>query len=189
MKNRRKIRIVSGFCALSGRNNHVGGCRIRSVSKVIATAMKTVQQKTFFKFFSEANRSQRVMWLLVGIVALSLADLALTTMYLTSVGMAEGNPIAAWLIINTQSLWVLALYKGVTVATCVSLLYYMRNSRQGEMASWCSMLIMTALSIWWNQYALYQPHLPVSENQIVMVRDNPGNTVAREPHQAPTLLQ
>ena len=151
--------------------------------------MKTVQQKSFFKFFSEANRSQRVMWLLVGIVALSLADLALTTMYLTSVGMAEGNPIAAWLIINTQSLWVLALYKGVTVATCVSLLYYMRNSRQGEMASWCSMLIMTALSIWWNQYALYQPYLPVSENQIVMVRDNPGNTVARERHRAPTLLQ
>ena len=125
----------------------------------------------------------------VGIVALSLADLALTTMYLTSVGMAEGNPIAAWLIVNTQSLWVLALYKGVTVATCVSLLYYMRNSRQGELASWCSMLIMTALSIWWNQYALYQPHLPASDDQIVMVRDNPTNTAGREPHQAPTLLQ
>ncbi len=130
------------------------------------------------------------MWLLVGIVALSLADLTLTTMYLTSVGMTEGNPIAAWLLTQTNSLWVLALYKGVTVATCVTLLYYMRNSRQGELAAWCSMLIMTALSVWWNQYALYQPSFPPSEDQIVMAQDEPSVIISPQgQHRSHTLIQ
>jgi len=152
--------------------------------------MKNIKNNSIFSIFNEANRSQRVMWLLIGIVALSLVDLTLTTMYLTSVGMTEGNPIAAWLLSKTNSLWVLALYKGVTVATCVSLLFYMRNNRQGELAAWCSMLIMTALSIWWNQYALYQPSFPPSDDQIVMVQDEAHSIISpqRRRH-APTLIQ
>ena len=111
-------------------------------------------------------------------------------MYLTSVGMTEGNPIAAWLLTQTNSLWVLALYKGVTVATCVTLLYYMRNSRQGELAAWCSMLIMTALSVWWNQYALYQPSFPPSEDQIVMAQDEPSVIISPQgQHRSHTLIQ
>lgn len=152
--------------------------------------MKITPNKPIFTIFSEAKRPQRVLWLLIGIVALSLADFALTTMYLTSVGMAEGNPIAAWLLMKTNSLWVLALYKGVTVATCVSLLYYMRTSRQGELAAWCSMIIMTTLSVWWNQYALYQPSFPVSEDQIVMVQDEvPPIISSRGRRSSHTLLQ
>jgi len=152
--------------------------------------MKNTQNNTIFSIFSDAKRSLRVMWLLVGIVALSLADLTLTTMYLTSVGMTEGNPIAAWLLTQTNSLWVLALYKGVTVATCVTLLYYMRNSRQGELAAWCSMLIMTALSVWWNQYALYQPSFPPSEDQIVMAQDEPSVIISPQgQHRSHTLIQ
>jgi len=152
--------------------------------------MNISHNNTIFSIFSDAKRPQRVMWLLFGIVSLSLADLTLTTMYLTSVGMTEGNPIAAWLLTQTNSLWVLALYKGITVATCVTLLFYMRNNRQGELAAWCSMLIMTALSIWWNQYAMYQPDLPPSEDQIVMVQDEPVVFVSpqRQRH-APTLIQ
>ncbi len=152
--------------------------------------MKNSNNNSIFSIFNEENRSQRVTWLLIGIVALSLADLTLTSMYLTSVGMTEGNPIAAWLITQTNSLWVLALYKGVTVATCVTLLYYMRTSRQGELAAWCSMLIMTALSIWWNQYALYSPSFPVSEDQIVMVQEeSPALLFPQRQRHAPTLIQ
>ena len=47
----------------------------------------------------------------------------------------------------------------------------MRNSRQGELAAWCSMLILTALSVWWNQYAIYQPYFPAADDQIVMVQE------------------
>ena len=44
------------------------------------------------------DRSRRVILLIVGIAVLSLADLIVTLWHLTSVGMAEANPIAAWII-------------------------------------------------------------------------------------------
>ena len=117
------------------------------------------------------HRSQRVTWLLVGVVLLSMADLFLTITYLTTVGMSEGNPIAVWLLSATNSVWPLILYKVGTVTVCVLLLYVNRFRRQGELASWCAMLILVALSIWWNQYSRYQPYLPFSEDHIVMVDD------------------
>jgi hypothetical protein len=121
---------------------------------------------------AEVNRSERVTWLLGGVIALSLVDLFLTMTYLTTVGMSEGNPIAVWLLHTTDSVWPLALYKLATVAVCVSLLYHNRNKRQSELASWCAMMILVALSVWWNHYSRYQPFLPYSEDHIVMVDDN-----------------
>ncbi len=119
----------------------------------------------------DAHRSVRVTWLLGGVVALSLVDLFLTVTYLTSVGMSEGNPIAAWLLSTTNSIWPLALYKLATVAVCVSLLYANRYKRQSELASWCALSILVALSIWWNQYSQYQPFLPLADDHIVLVGD------------------
>lgn len=121
---------------------------------------------------SEAQRSERVTWLLGGVIFLSLADLLLTISYLTSVGMSEGNPIALWLLQTTNSVWPLALYKGMTVAVCVTLLYRTRHKRQSELASWCAMLILVTLSVWWNQYSRYQSFLPVAEDHIVMIGDS-----------------
>jgi len=120
---------------------------------------------------SMKNRSERVTWLLIGVVALSAADLLLTMSYLTSVGMSEANPIALWLLQATNSVWPLAIYKGFTVMVCVMLLYANRFKRQSELAAWCALLILVALSIWWNQYSRYQPDLPVGENHIVMIGD------------------
>ena len=82
----------------------------------------------------ERQRSQRVTWLLFGVVALSFVDLFLTITYLTSVGMSEGNPIAVWLLSTTNSIWPLAIYKLATVTVCVSLLYANRYKRQSELA-------------------------------------------------------
>ena len=129
----------------------------------------TVQQKQLL--LEETLRSERVTWLLVGVVLLSFADLFLTLTYLTSVGMSEGNPIAVWLLHSTNSVWPLVFYKLGTVAICVSLLYTNRYKRQSELASWCAMIILVALSIWWNQYSRFQPYLPFSEDHIVMVDD------------------
>ena len=118
------------------------------------------------------QRAERVIWLLGGVILLSLADLFLTLTYLTTVGMSEGNPIAFWLLQSTGSVWPLALYKGLTVAICVTLLYRNRHRRQSELASWCAMMILVTLTIWWNQYSHYQPMLPLAENHIVMVGDS-----------------
>jgi len=121
---------------------------------------------------TETQRSERVTWLLGGVILLSLADLLLTISYLTSVGMSEGNPIALWLLQTTDSVWPLAFYKAMTVAVCVSLLYRTRHKRQSELASWCAMLILVTLSVWWNQYSRYQPLLPLADDHIVMVGDS-----------------
>ena len=124
---------------------------------------------------AEANRSERVTWLLFGIVMLSIADLVLTLSYLTTVGMSEGNPIAVWLLQATNSIWALAMYKAVTVTICVTLLYRTRFQRQSELAAWCAMLILVALSIWWNQYSRYQPNLPMGADHIMLI----GDTIER----------
>ena len=118
------------------------------------------------------QRAERVIWLLSGVILLSLADLFLTITYLTTVGMSEGNPIAQWLLQSTGSIWPLAIYKGLTVAICVTLLYRNRHRRQSELAAWCAMLILVTLSIWWNQYSHYQPLLPFAEDHMVMVGDS-----------------
>ena len=120
---------------------------------------------------AELHRSERVTWLLLGVVCLSIADLVLTISYLTTVGMSEGNPIVVWLLKSTNSVWPLVLYKGLTVSICVTLLYRTRFKRQSELAAWCAMLILVTLSIWWNQYSQYQPNLPIGENHIVMAND------------------
>jgi hypothetical protein len=44
--------------------------------------------------------------------------------------------------------------------------------RQSELAAWCAVLILVALSIWWNQYSRYQALLPMAENHIVMIGDS-----------------
>jgi hypothetical protein len=121
---------------------------------------------------AEVQRSERVTWLLSGVIILSLADLFLTISYLTSVGMSEGNPIALWLLQTTNSVWPLVLYKALTVAVCVTLLYRTRRKRQSELASWCALLILVTLSIWWNQYSRYQHLLPIAEDHIVMIGDS-----------------
>jgi hypothetical protein len=117
------------------------------------------------------HRAERVLWLLAGVVFLSIADLFLTISYLTSVGMSEGNPIALWLLQATDSVWPLAFYKAITVTVCVSLLYRTRYRRQSELASWCALMILVALTVWWNQYSQYQPMLPFAEDHIVMAGD------------------
>jgi len=100
-----------------------------------------------------ARRSHRVIVLLCGILVLSVADLLVTLEHLRSVGMLEANPIAAFLIRTTGSAWVLGLYKMATVAVCIALLYRLRRHREGEVAAWCAVTILTGLSLMWHTYS------------------------------------
>ncbi|MEE8458784.1 MAG: DUF5658 family protein [Phycisphaerales bacterium] len=98
------------------------------------------------------DRSRRVVLLIVGIVVLSLADLSVTLLHLTSRGMMEANPVAAWIIAHTGSGVFLTLYKAITVAICVGLLFHLRRHVEGEIGAWCAILIMAAVSFQWYQY-------------------------------------
>jgi hypothetical protein len=98
-------------------------------------------------------RSRRVTLLLLGIIALSAADLAVTLAFLRAQWMMEANPIAAYLIQTTQSAWALALFKACSVGTCVAVLYRLRRSMAGEVAAWLSIAILTVMSVMWHAYA------------------------------------
>lgn len=63
------------------------------------------------------------MVLIVGIILLSLGDLAITLIDLRSTGMMEANPIAGYFIRLTQSVSALAAYKMLSVT---------RNNRYGD---------------------------------------------------------
>ena len=104
-------------------------------------------------FDSHARRARRVTVLLAGVMVLSLADLIITLAHLRSTGMAEANPIAAYIIRTTHSPWVLAAYKAVTVGICVALLYRLRRAVTGEVAAWCAVVILTLMSLAWKHYS------------------------------------
>jgi len=99
------------------------------------------------------GRARRVIVLLGGIIVLSLADLIVTVGHLRSIGMVEANPIAAYLIRVTQSPWVLAEFKCLTVGICVALLYRLRRRVAGEVGAWCAVVILAALAILWHTYS------------------------------------
>lgn len=98
-------------------------------------------------------RARRVNVLLIGILLLSAGDLALTLGHLRTTGMAEANPVAAFLIRSTDSAGALVAFKTLSVAICVSLLYWFRRHRAGEMAAWCGLTILAGMSVMWHAYS------------------------------------
>lgn len=106
-------------------------------------------------FLLTRGRERRVVVLLLGIIALSVADLVITITHLKTIGMIEANPIAAYLIAATQSTWILILYKLSTVGISVSLLYFARNYRVGEIATWSALAILVGMSVSWHNYSAY----------------------------------
>ena len=100
------------------------------------------------------HRSRRVILLIVGIVVLSLGDLAITLVHLKSRGMMEANPVAAWIIAHSDSGVLLTAYKVATVAICAGLLFGLRRHVEGEIGAWCAVAILAMVSFHWYQYSL-----------------------------------
>jgi hypothetical protein len=145
--------VQSACCnAYSGRRGIPVAARTRNWK---ACSSPTVADRSHSrnKSCSIAPRSRRILLILMGVVILSLADLAITLAYLRANWMMEANPIAAYLIKTTQSAWLLAWYKIITVAVCVALLYRVRHSRAGEVAAWCALAILCIMSIMWRSYS------------------------------------
>jgi len=99
------------------------------------------------------NRSRRVTLLVMGIVVLSVADLAVTLAYLRANWMMEANPIAVWLIETTQSPWALGAFKMATVTVCALLLWCQRRHIAGEIAAWCAVGVLAIMSVMWHNYS------------------------------------
>ena len=99
----------------------------------------------------EAARSRRVLVLLAAIVALSIADLDFTLTYSTQIGMVEINPIARR-IMSMGSVWMLVLWKALTVGLAVGLLYHARLRWTAEAASWAGVAVLIWLTARWMTY-------------------------------------
>ena len=113
-------------------------------------------------------RCRRVFLLVFLIGILSLGDLWVTFTFLTSFGMEEANPVAAY-IIRQQSPMGLVLFKLGSVTASVSIILLVRHRRQGELAAWIAAGILVALTARWSAYtnevANFQSTVTIGEAQ------------------------
>lgn len=101
------------------------------------------------------RRPFRIVLLGVLIAAMSAIDLYLTLLYLTHSGMSEGNPIAR-AIIAYQSPGVLAVWKALTVAFCLGILYLVRERRSAEIGAWVGAIVLAVLMAQWTRYIAFK---------------------------------
>ncbi|MEL6328153.1 MAG: DUF5658 family protein [Planctomycetota bacterium] len=97
------------------------------------------------------SRACRVGLLLFAVVAMSVVDLLITLEFLTSVGMAEANPVAR-LVISTNSPVAITVWKGLTVASAALILWRLRERPVAELAAWFACLALAAVTVRWLQY-------------------------------------
>lgn len=97
------------------------------------------------------GREWRVTTLVGMIVLVSLADLYLTLTYLHNGGMAEGNPVARW-VMSLGCPWLLAAWKaGLVLFTC-SVLFAFKKRGTTELAAWICCIAMGWLVFQWSIY-------------------------------------
>lgn len=97
-------------------------------------------------------RERRVLIALAASVMLGFIDLYFTVLHIQSVGLPESNPIARALIAATGSVAALAVFKFLTMAVNVGVLWSIRRTRAGEIGAWVALSILVVLSFWWTHY-------------------------------------
>jgi len=98
-----------------------------------------------------SGREWRVTALLVMVALVSLADLYLTLTYLQNGGMAEGNPVARW-VMSMGCPWLLTVWKVGLVGFTCTVLFALRKKGSAEIAAWLCCLTMAWLTFQWNTY-------------------------------------
>ena len=98
------------------------------------------------------RRSVRVGALIVGILVLSAADLYMTLLHLSVGGLLESNPIAR-AVMSHSAASTIALWKIGTVLFSCGVMWWARERRLGELAAWCCLAVLAALTVRWMVYA------------------------------------
>ncbi|MDX2016449.1 MAG: DUF5658 family protein [Planctomycetota bacterium] len=105
-------------------------------------------------------RARRVFLLLVAIAIMSAADLALTLIYATTIGMVESNPVAR-LVMSHNSPELLSLWKLSTFLVAAVILFLARRHRTAELAAWLASVALVWLMLHWAQYVAFIASSPV----------------------------
>jgi hypothetical protein len=98
-----------------------------------------------------SGREWRVATLIAMIVLVSLADLYLTMTYLHNGGMAEGNPVARW-VMSLGMPWLLVAWKVSMVIFTCSILFAFKKRGTTEVAAWVCCIAMGWLTVQWSVY-------------------------------------
>lgn len=98
-----------------------------------------------------AARSRRVALLLIAVAIVSIADLAMTLLFLVNWGLSEGNPFAR-AIMSYRSPGLVVAWKILTVGLAAFILWTQRRHRTAEVASWIAFGVMIWLSLQWAGY-------------------------------------
>lgn len=96
-------------------------------------------------------RPSRVAFLIIAILLASLTDLAITLEFITTVGMAEANPIAR-AVIGAGSVPLLVGFKLVMSLSACAVFWIARTRPSGELGAWVGALVMAWLMVRWDAY-------------------------------------
>lgn len=124
----------------------------------------------------DASRRRRVTLLVLAMALMGLADLAFTLTYMSSVGMAEANPLARAMI-EIGGLPQLVRFKLFTIALSGGLLYLLRGHKAAERCAWACCAALVLLSLHWFNYtdklttlgAAIDPHLAALDERWVAI--------------------
>ncbi len=115
-------------------------------------------------------RSLRVSLLLAATCLMCLADLWMTLLYATSIGMIESNPIAR-AVMEHDSPYMLAGWKLATVVLSNGILFWNRRVWYAELATWLCFLTMAALSVHWLNYSNQVSSYTTELSMLAMTED------------------
>ncbi|MCG3122191.1 MAG: hypothetical protein GIKADHBN_00572 [Phycisphaerales bacterium] len=96
-------------------------------------------------------RSIRVTCLVIACLAMSAADLIMTLTHATTIGFAEGNPIARFLM-DSGSAGPVTAWKLATLGVALGILWSIRKTRTGELGAWLAVAILVWLMARWSVY-------------------------------------
>lgn len=89
--------------------------------------------------------------LVAATVLVSLADLYMTMVYATTVGMHEANPLARALMLYNCP-WIVVAFRMLTIALFGLVLMRARHRPISEVAAWVCMAAMAWLAFRWEAY-------------------------------------
>ncbi len=104
------------------------------------------------------QRSNRVMFLSIAIIVMSLADLYLTLLFVTKTGMNEINPLARAMM-EYQSPAILAFWKLGTITISIGILMFIRKQRSAEFGAWIGCIVLGLLMAHWMNYIEQTSHM------------------------------
>lgn len=97
-------------------------------------------------------RGTRVVALTAAIALMSAADLYISLVYLRSVGMSEGNPLARWIMASASTSFLI-WWKVLSVALGCGIFLFARRSRSAEIGAWLCCAVLVWLTVRWADYS------------------------------------